>query len=552
MKVESNSLDRKGSLLNGSTIPDDILKDFNGAVWATESSKPVTDKKPAKVRLPVRQRACYSIGHVYNDLCASMWFTYTLLYYNLVLGFSTSEAGLLVLIGQVADAISTPFIGLASDRRNSMGICRYGRRKIWHLIGTVCVSISFPFLFIHCLGCEDTAYSMQMIYYASFIIVFQFGWAAVQVSHLSLIPDLTKNPNEKTELSAYRNVFTVVSNICVYGIAWAVLGSSAGDTVGPNDVVQFRNIVLIITAIGIVFSAGFHFGVREPPLPPKKIVPVQCDGHNAENGHIITGAEVPTLEEPLAEKAKNWKKWLKTFEFYKVALLYMCTRLFGNLSQTYITLYLQESLQLPKDSVAYIPLVVYVSGFLASLFMKTVNKKAGRLISYVSGAVTGVGFCAWVFFGSGYTFEKYEIYGVAILMGASGSIILITCLGITADLIGDNAQSGAFVFGAMSFADKLSNGIVVVIVQYMYRSDPWYYRDVLTFGCGAPVIVALITVFTISKSLLNATKIRPTESDMEDSPVKPVSVQDTKLHEQNGYLNHEMTNGHTEREVERF
>lgn len=50
-------------------------------------------------------------------------------------------------------------------------------------------------------------------------------------------------------------------------------------------------------------------------------------------------------------------------------------------------------------------------------------------------------------------------------LGSAGSIILVTSLGITADLIGDKTGSGAFVYGVMSFCDKLSNGIAVIVIQ---------------------------------------------------------------------------------------
>ena len=52
--------------------------------------------------------------------------------------------------------------------------------------------------------------------------------------------------------------------------------------------------------------------------------------------------------------------------------------------------------------------------------------------------------------------------------GAGGSTMLITSLAFTADLIGPHVESGAFVYGAMSFTDKLSNGITVVIIQYLH------------------------------------------------------------------------------------
>jgi len=51
------------------------------------------------------------------------------------------------------------------------------------------------------------------------------------------------------------------------------------------------------------------------------------------------------------------------------------------------------------------------------------------------------------------------------ISGAGSSVMLVTSLGITADLIGLNTESGAFVYGAMSFVDKLSNGVAVTLIQ---------------------------------------------------------------------------------------
>lgn len=45
--------------------------------------------------------------------------------------------------------------------------------------------------------------------------------------------------------------------------------------------------------------------------------------------------------------------------------------------------------------------------------------------------------------------------------------MLVTSLGITADFIGQNVDSGAFVYGIMSFADKLCNGLAVMLIQYL-------------------------------------------------------------------------------------
>lgn len=86
-------------------------------------------------RLPVTLRLAYGVGHVLNDICASMWFTYLLVYFHFVLGFSATLAGVLLLIGQIADAVATPFVGLHSDKNDDFWLCKYGRRKTWHLLG---------------------------------------------------------------------------------------------------------------------------------------------------------------------------------------------------------------------------------------------------------------------------------------------------------------------------------------------------------------------------------------------------------------------------------
>lgn len=52
-----------------------------------------------------------------------------------VLQFDATTAGLLLLIGQIADGVATPVVGFESDRE--VNSCHaYGKRKTWHLMGT--------------------------------------------------------------------------------------------------------------------------------------------------------------------------------------------------------------------------------------------------------------------------------------------------------------------------------------------------------------------------------------------------------------------------------
>jgi Na+/melibiose symporter-like transporter len=74
---------------------------------------------------------------------------------------------------------------------------------------------------------------------------------------------------------------------------------------------------------------------------------------------------------------------LKDVQLYQVALVYMATRLFVNLSQVYIPLYLHESLGMGAESLAVVPLVMFLASFVMSLLVKILNKKCGRKVSEI-------------------------------------------------------------------------------------------------------------------------------------------------------------------------
>ena len=158
-----------------------------------------------KDRTPLKQRISYCTGHIFNDLCSAVWFTYFIVYFNKVVGLSTTETGLLFLIAQGADAILTPFMGIGCDRLIIKRLARYGRRKTWHLFGTMFVAIAWPFILSPCLVCSsDSPGWLLMVYYSVTVVVFHVGWAGVQIAHLSLIPEIAKRPSEIVELNAVR------------------------------------------------------------------------------------------------------------------------------------------------------------------------------------------------------------------------------------------------------------------------------------------------------------------------------------------------------------
>lgn len=347
------------------------------------------------------------------------------------------------------------------------------------MIGTICVICTFPIIFSPCITCENASKSSQILYYSMFIIIFQFGWASVQISHLSLIPEISPNEHDRTKLMTVRYAFTVIANVLVYVVTWTVLHLDGNDNnqINYSDGSKFQHIVYSVMVFGTLCSLLFHLFVKE----------------NRSNSEFqdVRGIKLRT----------SFRELFSDIQLYQVAANYMCSRLFINLTQVFITLYLHESLSMVASALAIVPLIMYVGSLVTSLIVGPINKVFGRKITYFFGAILGLSACAIIRIGKGTLYTKYLIYLVASLLGSASSIVLVSSLGITTDLIGTRTNSGAFVYGIMSFVDKLSNGVVVVIIQGQRdgSTNSWYYRDVLTYVCGSAVLLGCVAVIFMRK-----------------------------------------------------
>lgn len=147
--------------------------------------------------------------------------------------YKKKSAGAMVLLGQVGDAIATPLVGLLSDK--------YGTKRSWHILGSILVTLTFPLIFAICPFC-DILPSWKFGYYTIVILIFQFGWPVVQITHLSMIPELSKTQRDRSELTATRYSASIASNVVVYIVTWMVLKHHASyeNKITPSDWPKFR------------------------------------------------------------------------------------------------------------------------------------------------------------------------------------------------------------------------------------------------------------------------------------------------------------------------
>jgi Na+/melibiose symporter-like transporter len=200
---------------------------------STKSEKtPEHELDESRSTLSIFAKVGYGFGHVFNDLCATIWFSYTLLYLKEVL--TMSEAGSYMMLGQITDAAFSAIVGLMTDR--------YSTKRNWHIMGTVLVALSFPMIFM--VQRDTLPYLANLFYFSLFITIFQCGWATVQISHLAILPELSTTSTDRSELNSVRYCMSIFSNITVFIVAWMVLhiGLDENRSIGVNDFDKFRVI----------------------------------------------------------------------------------------------------------------------------------------------------------------------------------------------------------------------------------------------------------------------------------------------------------------------
>ncbi|PFX27726.1 Major facilitator superfamily domain-containing protein 12 [Stylophora pistillata] len=119
---------------------------------------------------------------------------------------------------------------------------------------------------------------------------------------------------------------------------------------------------------------------------------------------------------PERKHKKKIKEWLRDPRLYKVAIIFACSRHALDLTNTYLPLFLTETLLLPKESTAYFPLILLISASLASSTSNKLNNKIGSKWSYLLAGLLVMGGAVWSYFQTVSTRQSF--YAPVVIIGS--------------------------------------------------------------------------------------------------------------------------------------
>ena len=184
----------------------------------------------------------------------------------------------------------------------------------------------------------------------------------------------------------------------------------------------------------------------------------------------------PTRQLSVTLHIHSWAQWLCQPQFYLIALVYTLTRIYANVAMAYFPFYIEQVQHMDKIYVSLLPMVIFLASFVVSnaTSFACVNRRLSRKVFFLLGAVAGLGACAAMYFVR--VFPPHGMLLLATTLGVANSLCSVASVSLVADLIHDNTvcdswlvsllqETGAFVYGAMSLADKVANGVMYQVIE---------------------------------------------------------------------------------------
>ncbi len=190
------------------------------------------------------------IGYGFGDMSSSMFwkiFSYYLpFFYSNIFGLSLVDAGVLVLVTRIWDAVSDPMMGIISDRTST----KWGKYRPYLLWVAPFFSICGILLFTT----PDLSYGGKLIWaYVTYILMMTV-YTGINVPYGAMLGVMTDDSNEKTVFSSFRMFFAYGGSF-ISLFLWEPLTNLMGGYNTPGG--WFWAMVAIAAACFVMFILCF-------------------------------------------------------------------------------------------------------------------------------------------------------------------------------------------------------------------------------------------------------------------------------------------------------
>ena len=170
-----------------------------------------------------------------------------------IVGLQPYLAGLAYFIGQAWDSINDPFMGVISDRT----VSRFGRKRVYLLWGALPFALSFILLWMIPL---DGSQTLKFVFATVAMLVYVTLYSAILVPYMALVPVLTNDYDERTQIIGIRAVTSTLGTL--FGGGAAMLVSSYSSELTGLRVMAL--VFALFVFIAVFIAAQSVRGIEQP------------------------------------------------------------------------------------------------------------------------------------------------------------------------------------------------------------------------------------------------------------------------------------------------
>jgi glycoside/pentoside/hexuronide:cation symporter, GPH family len=132
-----------------------------------------------------------------------------------------ATAGTLMLVAMILSAVFDPVAGVLVDRTHS----RFGKARPFLLYGALPLGVASAFLFLSPF--QDT--TLKTIYAYVTLLLVQFFYSFINIPYGTLMPLMTRDPDEKMQLSSLRTIGSSVGTFLATGLTMPIVALFGAD-----------------------------------------------------------------------------------------------------------------------------------------------------------------------------------------------------------------------------------------------------------------------------------------------------------------------------------
>jgi GPH family glycoside/pentoside/hexuronide:cation symporter len=211
----------------------------------------------------------YGAGDIGFSLTASVLGVMFAIFLTDVVGLPPTQAALAIFLGRSWDYINDPIIGHLSDRVHT----RWGRRRPFLLFGFLPFALCFTALWWR--PPIEGVWGLTA-YYAVAYLLYDAAATFVYMPYYALTPELTPDYDERTSLTSYRMVFSILGGLIAFTVPLTIIGGMQPDHAGR--VLAVGAGLALVAALPLLLT---FFGTRERPEHQQGVQPGMRDSLRA-------------------------------------------------------------------------------------------------------------------------------------------------------------------------------------------------------------------------------------------------------------------------------